>query len=166
MLLAPEVSSEIAIILDSLLAECRGRQHGYRSMVRAKFVELLLLLQRAASPDSSQGRIPPSGHTVDAVVHYIQEHYSEDFSLNELARRANLSPGYLSRAFKNAAGMPLFEYINRVRIQKACVLLKRSKMPIIDVAFSVGYHNISFFNRYFRRMMRMSPRRYRTLVER
>ena len=164
--LASDVALAVSSIASSLLTECRERRHGYRSMVRAKLVELLLLLQRELSPESSQNRTTPAGHSIEAVLRYIQEHYSESFALNELASRSNVSAGYLSRTFREATGVPLFEYINRIRIQRACVLLKRSDMSIIDVAFSVGYHNISFFNRYFRRMMRMSPRQYRKLVER
>ena len=52
-----------------------------------------------------------------------------------------------------------------VRIQKSCLLLKRSDMPILDVAYAVGYNNISFFNRYFRKIMKMSPREYRRYAQ-
>ncbi len=96
---------------------------------------------------------------------YIEQNYSDDFILGELAQLCSLSPGYLSRAFRQSTGRPLFEYINRIRIQKACLLLKRSKMPIIEIAFSVGYNNLSFFNRYFRKLMRISPRQYRNFAK-
>lgn len=55
----------------------------------------------------------------------------------------------------------MFEYLNRIRIQKSCLFLKRSSMSIVEIAFSVGYNNLSHFNRYFRRIMGMSPREYR-----
>ena len=68
-----------------------------------------------------------------------------------------LNPSYFSRAFKREIGVSVFELINSVRIQKACVMLKRTDMPIIEVAYAVGYNNISFFNRYFRKIMNASP---------
>jgi AraC-like DNA-binding protein len=82
-----------------------------------------------------------------------------------MAGLSGFNPSYFSRAFKHKAGMPLFEYVNHLRIRKACILLKRSALSIIEIAFSVGYNNISFFNRYFRKIMKMSPREYRISIK-
>jgi hypothetical protein len=67
----------------------------------------------------------------------------------------------VTRLFARQTGMHMFEYLNRVRIQKSCLLLKRSSMSIVEIAFAVGCNNLSHFNRYFRRIMEMSPRAYR-----
>jgi AraC-like DNA-binding protein len=67
-----------------------------------------------------------------------------------------------SRRFKDSAGCPLFEFINRQRISRACALLKSSGMSIIEIAEAVGYNNLSFFNRYFLRIIGLSPRAYRS----
>ncbi|HAE22166.1 MAG TPA: hypothetical protein DCG47_07575 [Spirochaetaceae bacterium] len=66
-----------------------------------------------------------------------------------------------SRRFKELAGCPLFEFINRQRIKRACALLKSSGLSIIEIAEAVGYNNLSFFNRYFLRIVGVSPREYR-----
>ncbi len=55
----------------------------------------------------------------------------------------------------------MVESINRARIQKGCQLLKRSQATIVEIAMAVGYNNLSHFNRYFRRIVGMSPRDYR-----
>jgi AraC-like DNA-binding protein len=60
--------------------------------------------------------------------------------------------------------MPLFEYINRTRIRKACLLLRQPGLPVTAIALDVGYNSVSFFNRYFRRVMNVSPREYRRFL--
>ena len=98
---------------------------------------------------------------MEDVITYIQENYTQNISLDEIADRCALNRSYFSRAFHNAAGMPLFEFINRIRVRKSCILLKRTNQSIIDIAFATGYNNISFFNRYFKKIMKISPREYR-----
>ena len=67
-----------------------------------------------------------------------------------------------SRRFKDLAGCPLFEFINRQRIKRACAMLKSSKLSIVEIALKVGYNNLSFFNRYFLRIMGVTPRAYKS----
>ena len=78
-----------------------------------------------------------------------------------MAARCALNPGYFSRAFRDEAGMPMFKVINTIRAQKACMLFKRSDMPILEIANAVGHNNVSFFNRYFKKIIKTSPRDYR-----
>jgi len=99
------------------------------------------------------------------IITYIKDNYAKSFSLKELATRCGLNPSYFSRAFKQATGMPLFTFLNHLRVQKACMLLKRSNMPIIEVAYAVGYNNLSFFNRYFLKIIKMSPRDYKKYIQ-
>ncbi|HPG86673.1 MAG TPA: helix-turn-helix transcriptional regulator, partial [Spirochaetales bacterium] len=67
-----------------------------------------------------------------------------------------------SRRFKERAGCPLFEFINRQRVARACALLKSSDLSIIEISEAVGYNSLSFFNRYFLRIVGLSPREYRS----
>ncbi|MBN2509442.1 MAG: helix-turn-helix transcriptional regulator [Spirochaetales bacterium] len=99
--------------------------------------------------------------TIRDVAAYIDTHFEDQFSLEDLAGRCRLNPSYFSLCFKQEMGIPLFEYINQARIKKACSLLKNTKRPVTEIAFEVGYNNITFFNRYFKRIAGMTPREYR-----
>ncbi|MDA3958191.1 AraC family transcriptional regulator [Oceanispirochaeta sp.] len=103
--------------------------------------------------------------SVKDTVQYIHDHYDQSLSLNELAHRCAYNPSYFSRVFKEQTGIALFEYINRLRIEGACRLLKNSEMSILDIAFAVGYNNVSFFNRYFKKLHSMSPGEYRRKIK-
>ncbi len=163
--LPEELVSRVRIAFSQMLGEYTEKNPGYKRMIRLKLEELGLLLERAlprlCSPDLDQG-----ASTLAQVVAYIQSHYDGEFSLHSLARLCGLTPSYFSRVFKEKTGTPVFEYINRIRVRKACVLLKRSNMSIIEIAYAVGYNNVSFFNRYFRKLNGMSPREYKKYIRR
>ena len=162
-----EVSEQYVPRIDALVGqigrELDHRQPGYLAMAQLKLAELLLLLSRSVTDAGHDAA--HRGLTIEGLMVYVEENYSDDFSLADLARLCDLSAGYLSRAFRQTCGTPLFEYINRIRIQKACLLLKRSNMPVIEIAYAVGYNNLSFFNRYFRKLMRVSPSQYRNFAK-
>lgn len=163
--LPEELASRIQFTLSQMLEEFRDKSSGYERMICLKMAELDLLIERTLPRICVQE--PDSGAaTLDEVVGYIQSHYNEEFSLSFLARLCGLTPSYFSRVFTVKTGTPVFEYINHIRIQKACTLLKRSDMTVIEIALAVGYNNISFFNRYFRKLNGMSPRDYRTYIRR
>jgi AraC-like DNA-binding protein len=131
-------------------------------IIRLKVLELLLLL----GADRGGGRDPAAEakprFRAAQLMAYIEERYAESFSLDDLAARFALNPSYLSRAFKADSGYTIVEYVNKVRIQRSCVLLKRSSASILDIALAVGYNSLSHFNHYFRRITGSSPREFRS----
>ena len=151
--------AEIDDLLQHLDAELDERQPAYRVRTRSLLTDALLLLYRASlvTPSVSNG----DGLRLAAVLDHIEMHFDGELSLKELATMMGTSSSYFSRLFRNEVGMPLFEYINRTRIRKACVMLRRADISVTQIAFDVGYNSVSFFNRYFRRIMHLTPREYR-----
>ena len=167
-LLDQNISSRIDQILAGLYREINLKRSDYLDMVHINFCELLIILKRIGA--LSEGELKAwSGKQriwgIDDIIHFITENFDSSFSLDDLASRCALNSSYFSRAFKEQTGIPLFKYINRLRIDRACQLLKASSMTIIDIAFSVGYNNVSFFNRYFKKLMSISPGEYRRRVK-
>lgn len=155
-------------IFNNIQIEVQNRDINYMNMVQLHIIEVLILLRRTdlLTPDQTDNL--KSGSyiwRIKDVIYYINNNFDSQFTLNELAGKCALNPSYFSRSFKLAAGIPLFEYINRLRIEKACHLLKVSNSSIIEIAFSVGYNNVSFFNRYFKKIMNISPGEYRNRIK-
>jgi AraC-like DNA-binding protein len=162
----PAVFEDFRMIHAQLEAEARERQSGFEAMQKLRLVELLMLFHRAWKQDTGSakgGSAEPEKERfrIEDAVRCIQDRYAEELSLPELASRFGFNPSYFSRVFAKHTGVHLFEYVNRIRINKSCLLLKRSALSIVEIAFSVGYNNLSHFNRYFRRVMGTSPREYR-----
>ncbi|MDC7234011.1 MAG: AraC family transcriptional regulator [Spirochaetales bacterium] len=102
--------------------------------------------------------------SIEDLIEHIRIQFDNPLSLDEMASRCALNASYLSRSFKIKTGTTIFAYLNRVRIEKACLLLRNSSLTITEIAFSVGYNNISFFNRMFKRAMSVTPGEYRRKV--
>jgi AraC-like DNA-binding protein len=157
--LSPEAFRDVAASFTRLRAEGRDRKPGYLALQRLCLVEALVLLSRATASNAAWST--PAPGSVEEAVRYVREHFSDDLSLADLAGRFSLNPSYLSRAFGQHTGTPFVEFLNRIRVEKSCLLLKRSRMTILEIALWVGYNNVSWFNRSFRRITGLSPREYR-----
>lgn len=153
---------ELDLGLADLATELAERRPAYRVRARLLLTNALLLLYRSTlmTPVLNNG----DGLRLGAVLDHIELHYAEELSLQALAGLMGTSPSYFSRLFRSEVGITLFEHINRTRIRKACVLLRQPELPVTRIAFDVGYNSISFFNRYFRRVMNVSPREYRRFL--
>lgn len=147
----------LAALARKAAAELRSTREGSAALAAAYALQFLALAARARAAWE-----PPEGvWTVEDARRYVDQRYAERFSVEFFVTRCAMNAADFSRRFKESAGYPLFEYINRQRIRRACALLKSSDEPIIDVALAVGYNNVSFFNRYFSRIMGQNPRTYR-----
>ena len=102
-------------------------------------------------------------HRVNQAVNYIFAHYQENLSLEEVAEALDMQPTYFSRFFRQATGRRFVEFVNSLRINRACDRLAHSPMAITDICFEVGFTNISNFNRRFMALKGMTPSDYRKL---
>jgi len=140
----------------------RGAPELHRELL---LLEYFILLKNSAECSRNELAAPEeSVWSIGDVENYIRSHYDAPMSLDELAARCALNPSYLSRSFKSQTGSTIFGLINRIRIEKACTLLKESSLSIIDIAFTVGYNNLSFFNRTFKKFTGKTPGDYRRRV--
>lgn len=98
---------------------------------------------------------------VEVVKKYIEEHYNEEISRNELAGIVYLNADYLARLFKKEEGISITDYVIRMRIKKASELLQYSEISINEIAMKVGYDNFSYFSRLCKKMLGCSPKDYR-----
>jgi len=98
---------------------------------------------------------------VQLAQKYIHDHFRERVTLNDVARSASLSAHYFSSLFHEMTGMTVKKYVQMVRINAAKQLLSLTSERITDIAYDVGFNNLTDFNRVFRRMERRSPRQHR-----
>lgn len=98
---------------------------------------------------------------INKCIETINKNYMYEHSLKDLADTAGLSEGHFCRLFKDITGFSAFNYINRVRITKACDMLIHTDKKITEISADCGFNNISFFNRTFRNIMKESPSVYR-----
>jgi len=95
------------------------------------------------------------------VYTYIRENYFKPISLQKISKIAKMSPFSFSRYFKKSCGAGFVEYLNRVRTNKACYLLRETEYQVNEIASECGFASISNFNKQFRKTEGLSPRDYR-----
>lgn len=98
---------------------------------------------------------------LDELTNHIHANFHMSMTRENLAEKIELSPDYLGRMFKVHTGKKINDYINDVRIQEACRLLRDSEEKIIDIAFTVGFESLATFNRAFMKSINLSPTEYR-----
>jgi AraC-like DNA-binding protein len=92
----------------------------------------------------------------------VEKNYAEKLRMPEAARLCELSPFQFSRNFKKENGFTFRDFVVRVRIQRAAELIRQSKVSVTEAAFGVGFNDLSYFARMFRRQIGVCPSHYRT----
>ncbi|AGN70500.1 response regulator transcription factor [Paenibacillus caseinilyticus] len=98
---------------------------------------------------------------VSEVQAYLQTHLAENITLKDVAERFSFSPNYLGSLFKEETGRGFSEYLITLRMEKACELLRQSKLKIYEIAEGVGYRYLPYFSRQFKETYGMTPLEYR-----
>ena len=96
-----------------------------------------------------------------AVRKYVDDHYGEHITMEDVAASVSMSPSYLSSLFKEKMGMTVHDYLVRVRIEKSIELLGRRDLSIKQVMQQCGIESQSYYNRIFKKMIGLTPGKYR-----
>lgn len=132
-------------------------------LLKSKIFEIWHHCYQHATPAYSPHRDNKS-YKVDRmrpVLAYIQAHYKEEISLKDLAELLPMSEGQFCHAFKEMMNLPPIAYVIRYRILQSCSLLMETDWKISEIARSVGFNTISYFNREFIKAIGCSPGKYR-----
>ena len=97
------------------------------------------------------------------VKQYVQENYSRQVSLEDVAAASNLSSAYLSTMFKKEMGINFSDFLISCRMEAAKKLLKNTDLPISEVAEKVGYTDSRYFSKTFNKVVGLKPSAYRKL---
>lgn len=140
--------------------EFQNRPAGYIEMIRCCLTTVLVRAARLADCGGDRQHHP----AVAAMAEYLSEHSAEPLSLTALSERLGYTPQYLSKLFRKESGMSLSTYLQRLRVENACVLLSDERLRIAQIAQKIGYGDQKHFNAVFRCYKNMSPREFRTLI--
>ena len=101
----------------------------------------------------------------ETVMRWIEDHFHEDISLEILAAKTHLTTAYLSRIFRVETGSRISDYITARRIKQACRLLHNSALSVEEIGIRVGYLNTSYFIQLFKKVVGVTPLKYRTQTD-
>lgn len=159
------VYPSLKIDMDIISREYLLQKNGWTVYVKAQLLLFLVELFRYCQEKQELGGDIKNLHKmyskIRPVLDYIHEHFTEQLTLEDLAEHAIMNKSYLCTCFKETMNLRIFEYIDQLRINKACVLLKTTEESITEIALEVGYSSVSYFNRNFKHVKSITPRNYR-----
>ncbi|HPY77008.1 MAG TPA: PocR ligand-binding domain-containing protein [Anaerohalosphaeraceae bacterium] len=144
------LEKNVGYINKVLLLDTQEEICAWISFALNDFIDSVYALQKP----QRQSRLGPA-------LSYIQKHYREKITLDQIARAAHLSASRLCHLFAGQMGFTVFDYIASLRIDRAKTLLLSTDQTCLQICYDSGFFNLSYFNRTFRQQTGMTPTQFR-----
>lgn len=152
---------ELSKVVHTILGEMCRKQDLYRECVRGMVLTLLIMIARMNSdlPLLPEGGLRQKNgfDQVRPALEYIRDHYAMPMKIAQIASVCHMSESHFRRLFEENIGMTPVEYLNQVRVKKACDMIKKTGYSMEEIAVKVGFTTTSTFNRNFKRITGSSP---------
>lgn len=157
---------EVEACLGTIIGEQQLRPIGFTQRIRARFVELLVLIARAYDGQRRAAGDAPSHHAGadDAILQAIsvmEQDYRGELYLDQIAHRVFLSPGHFADLFRRTTGVAPWDYLIRIRVEAAKRLLLTTARSVTDIALEVGFGDASHFTKSFKVREGVTPSAWR-----
>lgn len=147
----------IAALIRAIFVEMQHRSAHYRECVRGMAYALLFEIARFNDMGEEQSAGKSISLQLGSAIEYVDKNYPNNFKISDLANECHMSETHFRRIFQEKMNMTPVEYVNFVRVRKACELIDKTDISMEDVAEKVGFVTPSTFNRNFRRIIGTSP---------
>lgn len=152
--------------LDLVMEQCRTREYEWRNCINGLLIALLIEIAKLnhrdhIKPEFEKKVSPKKVETLSAALEYIEENFAQDLRISDIAQAAYVSETYLRRLFAECCDTSPMHYTQMIRIENACDLLEKRDININEVAFKVGYTNISTFINNFKCITGETPKQWR-----
>jgi len=150
--------------VEEIKKELNSKESEYQLQVKSLLNLLLINLVRNFNYSDQEISVNSlQFKSLQHILNYIDEHFTEKLYLDELAEKAGMSPNYFSSFFKKISGISLWDYISNKRINMAVQLLRENGLGknILEIATLCGFNNTTHFNKMFKRITGMTPTEYK-----
>lgn len=161
-------------LVENIIRELEEQKPSYQISAKGMLLSLYIELYRIQSLEntpphvendrSAAENIPDNSLVIAPALDYIEDNYMQQFTIEFLADLCHWSPTHFRRVFHDIMGTSPLDFVNNTRIMKSCNLLRSTEHSILDISEMVGFHSVSSYNRYFIKVMQMSPRDYRKQI--
>ena len=158
--------SKIFDVIENIIYCYYEKDIAYELELKSLLFKFFSLLYKNDLIEKHQDKNSLTINTTDKIkliLNYINDHYSEDISINTLAELCEYSEYHFMRFFKKHIGLTCIQYINNLRLEKSSILLTSTNNAIMDISLEVGFDNLSYFNKLFKRKYNLTPKEFRTI---
>ena len=155
-------SVEISGCLRNILREMEQKNTGYEDVCQAYMEILIIRLMRTTTlAVPAEPQAISTNRQCAAVRRYIDLHFKEALTLEQLAEEGHMNKYYLSHAFKREYGVSPINYMISRRIEESKYLLAETDLSMSQIAQLLGFSSLSYFSQVFHRSQGISPKEYR-----
>ena len=147
-------------ILADMLAKMASEE---QSEMLPFIFRLLLLISKREESATIVGRFSENDRTserIKKVKEFTQSHYARTITIDMIADYVGMNRSSFCTFFKKATGQTYITYLNKLRVDRACYLLRQGSFNITEVCYMVGFNDVPYFNRCFKNNRGMSPKEY------
>ena len=156
--------NDVLACMRGILREMQTREKEYLRVCQACMEIILVQLMRNISVSVTQKVTHSANNRQSAAIrHYIDQHYKEKLTLEQLAEEVNVNKYYLAHAFKQEYGISPINYLIACRIREGKRLLTETDLSLSQIAGILGFSSASYFSQSFRKAEGISPVEYRKL---
>lgn len=149
-------------IIYNMHSEYLKKYDGHETILTSLLIQLLTLFQRYETKPENE---PAPTNKLEDAVHYIKRNYFKNITVKQVADYSYMSASHFQRLFKKTTGLTFTQYLQNVRIQKCCNLLKTTNKSVHQIANQVGYQDMKFFHSLFRKKTGVTPQQYRRSMQ-
>ena len=165
---SPEIYDDVHRLFSEIVREYCQEDVFYEASIYSKLMEMMVLIRRnhAANANPLGASGSKQREYMDKfmdVCNFINEHCTEDLSLDMVADRAGFSKYHFSRLFKQFTNISFYKYLNQKRIENAEKLLIRPEMSVTEASLASGFTSLSSFIRMFKLIKGCTPSEYRAM---
>ena len=175
VLITPEEFPDFHPIAQRLMMEIKEEyflcEPYYETAIYSRFMRILVDIGRLHGAlkhpvsDASNSRQKDYLDKFLYITNYINEHFAENLSLEQVADLAGFSKYHFTRLFKQYTDTSFYKYLNQKRIDYAKTLLLDPDLPVIDVALQCGFSSLSAFLRMFKQLNKCTPTEFRNMYD-
>lgn len=156
------VTKSIRECIERIILSYQNKTFGYELCIKGDLFSSLGLAYPLAEFTSPHSKAEHREAGIQPLLIHLSNHFHEPLTVEEAARICCVTPNYFCHLFKKTTGKTLIEYVNMLRIHEACRLLQLNRYSIQEVAYKVGFSNLTYFGRMFKRITAMTPSVYIT----
>ena len=169
-----EVADQMRQLLMTVHEENNERKSGYRYVIKAKMFEMLAILSREVPQNEnwndqvreeiSSTKQMENLERLDKIFMYIEAHYQDTITLNDISAYMGFSSFYFTKFFKKNTGTTFIQFLTEYRLNKAKWILLNEDATVTEVAERTGFSSVKTFHHQFKDLMGISPLKYKKTI--
>ena len=150
-----------ADVIRSIIRECRQQGLYYEESIKGYLYSFFVEVLRLNEERQRRSAKDPINSYIKEAINFVKKNYTSDIRIGDMAQSCGLSESHFRRLFEDTMHMKPADYVNLIRVESACELLRQTDLTVEQICYRVGYPIPSTFNRNFKAITGTTPLKYR-----